>query len=52
MKKLFLIAFAFFLLASCGPHRMSCGARGICNASEKQISPQSTINHNPEIVKI
>ena len=43
MKKLLLIAFVLSFLASCGPHRMSCGARGICNASEKQILDQSKI---------
>lgn len=52
MKKLLLILFVLFLLASCGPHRMSCGARGICKAPEKQIVPQSKINHNTPIVKI
>ena len=40
-EKFLLILLALFLLASCGPHRMSCGARGICKASEKQIAPQS-----------
>ncbi|MBF2709576.1 hypothetical protein [Flavobacterium soyangense] len=45
MKKIFLIAIVFFFLVSCGPHRMSCGARGICIASEKLIREQSKINH-------
>jgi len=34
MKKLFLIVIAITFLASCGPHRMGCGARGICEASK------------------
>jgi hypothetical protein len=52
MKKLLLILFALFLLASCGPHRMSCGARGICDTSEKQILHQPKISHNSQIEKI
>ncbi len=28
-KKLFLLV-VLVVLASCGPHRMKCGARGIC----------------------
>jgi hypothetical protein len=52
MKKLFLIVFVVSILASCGPHRMSCGARGICKSSEKQILPQAKISHNTQIVKI
>ena len=39
-------------LASCGPHRMSCGARGICKATGKQIKPEFKINHNSQIVNI
>ncbi|WP_281275279.1 hypothetical protein [Flavobacterium cellulosilyticum] len=35
MKKLLLIMFLLSVLASCGPHRMSCGARGICNSLSK-----------------
>jgi hypothetical protein len=52
MKKLLLIVIVLSFLASCGPHRMSCGARGICDTSEKQIVPQSKINHNSQIEKI
>jgi hypothetical protein len=52
MKKLFLIVFVIFILASCGPHRMSCGARGICKVSGKQIKPESKIYHNSHIVNI
>nr|WP_315147462.1 hypothetical protein [uncultured Flavobacterium sp.] len=35
MKKLLLIVFVLSLLSSCGPHRMSCGARGICESNTK-----------------
>ncbi|WKL42883.1 hypothetical protein [Flavobacterium sp. ZE23DGlu08] len=36
MKNTFYILITLFLLSSCGPHRMSCGARGICKSPEKQ----------------
>jgi hypothetical protein len=36
MIKILPLLFAIFMLASCGPHRMSCGARGICETTEKQ----------------
>ncbi|MFV8321408.1 hypothetical protein [Flavobacterium sp. LB3P21] len=36
MKNTFYILITLFLLGSCGPHRMSCGARGICKSPEKQ----------------
>jgi hypothetical protein len=36
MKKLILIAFLAILLFSCGPKRMGCGARGICETSKKK----------------
>jgi len=36
MRKILLLLFAIFLLSSCGPHRMGCGARGICDTPEKQ----------------
>jgi hypothetical protein len=52
MKKLFLIALTITFLISCGPHRMSCGARGICNSSEKLILDQSKIKHDKQIIKI
>lgn len=32
MKKVLLLLVSITLLASCGPHRMRCGARGICKA--------------------
>jgi hypothetical protein len=35
IKKLLYLFVAVAILASCGPHRMKCGARGIC---EKQKS--------------
>ncbi|EIA09495.1 hypothetical protein [Flavobacterium frigoris] len=36
MRKLLALLFAISLLVSCGPHRMGCGARGICETPEKQ----------------
>jgi hypothetical protein len=36
MIKTLSLLFAVLMLASCGPHRMGCGARGICNTPEKQ----------------
>jgi hypothetical protein len=38
MKNTFYILIALFILSSCGPHRMSCGARGICKSPEKQTT--------------
>ncbi|MBX9806845.1 MAG: hypothetical protein K2X95_03500 [Flavobacteriaceae bacterium] len=52
MKKLLLIVIVLSFFASCGPHRMSCGARGICDTSEKQILHQPKISHNSQIEKI
>jgi hypothetical protein len=37
MKKAFYILITLVLLSSCGPHRMRCGAKGICKSPEKQI---------------
>ncbi|WP_310558652.1 hypothetical protein [Flavobacterium sp.] len=37
MKKLLLMLFSLSLLASCAPHRMSCGARGICESNTKVV---------------
>ncbi len=51
MKKLLLLVIVLPFLVSCGPHRMSCGARGICEVSIKKIVPKSKINHNSQIVK-
>ncbi|WP_158615146.1 hypothetical protein [Flavobacterium sp. GSP27] len=36
MKKILYILLTGIFLSSCGPHRMRCGARGICKSSEKQ----------------
>jgi hypothetical protein len=36
MKNTIYILITLVLLSSCGPHRMGCGARGICKSSEKQ----------------
>jgi hypothetical protein len=36
MKNTIYIVITIVLLSSCGPHRMRCGARGICKSSEKQ----------------
>jgi len=41
MKKTFLIVFALLFLISCGPHRMRCGARGICETNVKIIKKNS-----------
>ncbi|UFH36689.1 hypothetical protein [Flavobacterium acetivorans] len=39
MKTIHLIA-VFFILTSCGPHRMRCGARGICQTQPELIQPE------------
>ncbi|WP_158614716.1 hypothetical protein [Flavobacterium sp. RSP49] len=36
MKNTLYILIVLYGLSSCGPHRMRCGARGICKSSEKQ----------------
>ena len=36
MKSTFYILIALFFLSSCGPNKMSCGARGICKSPLKQ----------------
>ena len=36
MKNTLYILIVLYVLSSCGPHRMSCGAKGICENSEKQ----------------
>jgi hypothetical protein len=36
MIKTLPLLFAVLMLASCGPHKMGCGARGICETPEKQ----------------
>lgn len=36
MKKNIILLFIIPLLASCGPHRMKCGPKGICKSSEKR----------------
>jgi hypothetical protein len=42
MKNTFYILITLVFLSSCGPHRMGCGARGICKSPEKQtlIKPE------------
>ncbi|WP_291247487.1 hypothetical protein [Flavobacterium sp.] len=35
MKNTFYILITLVFLSSCGPHRMGCGARGICKSPEK-----------------
>ena len=40
MKNTLYILITLFFLSSCGPHRMSCGARGICKSPEKQTFEQ------------
>lgn len=39
MKKLVLFAILLAVLLSCGPHRMRCGPKGICNHDTQK-------NHN------
>ncbi|HEX9150748.1 MAG TPA: hypothetical protein VF842_01625 [Flavobacterium sp.] len=36
MKNTFYILTILIFMSSCGPHRMRCGARGICTSPEKQ----------------
>jgi hypothetical protein len=36
MKKFIIIVFGIFAIISCGPKRMGCGARGICQLQEHQ----------------
>lgn len=45
MRKLFYILTALLLLSSCGPHRMGCGARGICNSPQQleSVQPEKSI---------
>jgi hypothetical protein len=38
IKKLLYLFLAVILFASCGPHRMKCGARGICEKSKPVAS--------------
>ncbi|WP_414654579.1 MULTISPECIES: lipoprotein [unclassified Flavobacterium] len=52
MKKIISIFFLIVFLTSCGPHRMGCGARGICKTSERQILNYYKINNDTQTVKI
>jgi hypothetical protein len=36
MRKILPLLLVFSMLVSCGPHRMGCGARGICENPAKQ----------------
>ncbi|MFE3846526.1 hypothetical protein ACFX5D_00895 [Flavobacterium sp. LB3P45] len=36
MKNTFYILITLVFLYSCGPHRMRCGAKGICKSPEKK----------------
>nr|WP_309757090.1 hypothetical protein [Flavobacterium sp.] len=36
LKNTFYILFTLFIISSCKPHRIRCGARGICKDPEKQ----------------
>lgn len=38
MKKKLLLFLALAIVASCGPHRMKCGARGICENPQPNTS--------------
>jgi hypothetical protein len=41
MKNTIYILITLVLLSSCGPHRMGCGAKGICKSPEKQTLEKS-----------
>jgi hypothetical protein len=41
MKNTIYILITLIFMSSCGPHRMGCGARGICKSSEKQTLEKS-----------
>jgi hypothetical protein len=45
MRKILALTFTIFMLASCGPHRMGCGARGICDTPERQAleKPENSV---------
>ncbi|SFE27268.1 hypothetical protein [Flavobacterium xueshanense] len=45
MKNTIYILITLIFLSSCGPHRMSCGARGICKSPEQQTleKPQKAL---------
>ncbi|HMK06417.1 MAG TPA: hypothetical protein VK476_02740 [Flavobacterium sp.] len=40
MKRILLILLTVCFLTSCGPHRMKCGARGICDTEAKTSASQ------------
>ncbi len=44
MKKLVLLLIIIAVFVSCGPKRMGCGARGICQVSENKMKDQSSLN--------
>ena len=41
MKKL-LFAIIIICSVSCGPHRMACGPRGICDTSASELQKKNT----------
>jgi hypothetical protein len=49
MIKILLLLFTIFMLASCGPHRMGCGARGICKTTEKQALEKPEIASSAKV---
>ena len=40
MKKLLFIVIVIFSV-SCGPHRMSCGPKGICNTTSAEMQKKN-----------
>jgi len=45
IKKLFYMVTVLLLLSSCGPHRMGCGARGICKNPQQleRVQPAQSL---------
>ena len=39
IKKVFYLFVAVIVFSSCGPHRMKCGARGICEKQKTEAAP-------------
>ena len=39
MRKIIVLLIVFFM-ASCGPHRMRCGPKGICKTQQNQLKQE------------